>query len=155
MRRRLKHPLPVFCENIVANSLLGYYYLKAVKAEIPFSCACGIPKRLQISDSDLCVVLGNALENAVEACEALKQPNTRFLSAESRLLNGQLLIKIENSYNGFLKPKDGGYFSTKTGEFHGIGLRNIQKVVESYGGFIKTEHDGKVFTLMAAFPQPL
>lgn len=147
-------PLPVFCENIVANSVLGYYYLKAVKADIKFSCACGIPKRLQISDSDLCVVLGNALENAVEACGALEQPNARFLSAGSRILNGQLLIKIKNSYNGFLKLNDGGYSSTKAGEFHGIGLRNIQKVVESYGGFVKTEHDGKVFTLMAAFPNP-
>ena len=147
-------PLPVFCENIVANSMLGYYYLKAFKAEIEFSCSCAIPRQLSVSDSDLCVVLGNALENAVEACERLEKPNSRFLSAESRILNGQLLIKIENSYNGFLKLKSGGYTSTKDGEFHGLGLRNIQKVVESYGGFVKTEHDEKTFTLMAAFPIP-
>ena len=128
--------------------------MKAKKEEIAFNCACSIQRQLNVSDSDLCVVLGNALENAVEACEMMENTAARFISVESRVLNGQLLIKIENSYKGCLKLKDDGYFSTKSGEFHGIGLRNIHKVVENYGGFVKTEHNGKVFTLMAAFPNP-
>ncbi|AET69233.1 hypothetical protein Desor_3771 [Desulfosporosinus orientis DSM 765] len=147
-------PLPVFCENIVANSILGYYSLKAKEGGIPFHCACSIPRQLSISDSDLCVVLGNALENAIEACGNLDNPDARFLSAEARTINDQLLLKIENSYNGCLNIQDGGYLSTKNGEFHGIGLQNIKKVVEVCGGFVKTEHSGKVFTLMAAFPNP-
>jgi Signal transduction histidine kinase regulating citrate/malate metabolism len=145
-------PLPVFCENIVANSILGYYSLKAREGGIPFQCACSITKHPSVSDSDLCVVLSNALENAIDACRNLDNPDARFISAQARTINGQLLIKIENSYNGCLKVKDGGYLSTKSGEFHGIGLQNIKKVMETYGGFVKTEHNGTVFTLMAAFP---
>jgi sensor histidine kinase regulating citrate/malate metabolism len=98
--------------------------------------------------------LGNALENAIEACGNLDNASTRFISAEARIINGQLLLKIENSYNGCLKVKDDAYLSTKSGKFHGIGMQNIKKVVESYGGFVTTEHNGKVFTLMAAFPNP-
>jgi len=147
-------PLPVFCENVVANSILGYYYLKAKKSQISFNCACSIQRKLNVSDNDLCVVLGNALENAIEACGKLKNPTARFISVEARILNGQLLIKIENSYNGCLKLKNDGYFSTKSEESHGIGMQNMGKVVGTYGGFVKTEHNGEVFTLMAAFPNP-
>ena len=84
----------------------------------------------------------------------LNNPNMRFISAEARTLNGQLLIKIENSYDGRLKVKDDGYLSTKSGKFHGIGMQNIQKGVEAYGGFVKTQYSRTVFTIMAAFPSP-
>lgn len=144
-------PLPVYCENVVANSILGYYSLKAKKCDIKFRCVCAIPKQLSISDGDLCVVLGNALENAFEACEKLNRTDTRFISTEVRITGGQLLIKIENSYNGLLNQRDGHYRSVKSGQSHGIGLWNIQKVVDTYQGFLKTEHNGTMFTLMAAF----
>ncbi|MDP4092793.1 MAG: ATP-binding protein [Bacillota bacterium] len=147
-------PLPVFCENVVANSILGYYSLKAKEGAIPFQCACSIPRQLYVSDSDLCVVLGNALENALEACRNVHDPSSRFISAEARIVNSQLLIKIQNSFNGRLNIQDGVYLSTKSEKFHGIGMRNINKVVEAYGGFVKTEYIGTVFTLMAAFPNP-
>ncbi|HEX2927069.1 MAG TPA: ATP-binding protein [Ruminiclostridium sp.] len=162
-------PLPVFCENIVANSILGYYSLKAKESFIPFRCNCSIQKQLSVSDSDLCVVLGNAMENAIEACGKLDKPNERFISAESRTMNGQLLIQIENSYNGLMNIQDGRYLSTKSGEshgipsngtslhensFHGIGMQNINKVVQTYGGYINTKYDGKIFTIMVAFPNP-
>lgn len=145
-------PLPVFCEHIVANSILGYYSLKARENSVPFRCTCAIPKQLSVSDTDLCVVLGNGLENAIEANMRLDDLNTRFVSAEARIRNGQLLIKIENVYDGSLNMSGNDYLSTKSGAFHGIGLHNIQRVVETYGGYVKAEHTGRVFTLMAAFP---
>lgn len=146
-------PLPVFCENAVANSILGYYFLRLKERGIPLHCACRIPKQLSVSDSDLCVVLGNALENALEACGKLENPEARFVSVESRTANGQLLIKIANAYNGFLNQTDERYLTTKNDPYHGIGLQNIKKVVDAYKGFVKTEHNGTVFTLMAAFPE--
>lgn len=148
-------PLPVFCENIVANSILGYYSLRFKECSTPFHCACSIPKQLSVSDSDLCVVLGNALENALEACGKLEDPEARSVTAEARTVNGQLLIKIANAYNGTLNQRESRYLTTKDSPGHGIGLQNIQKVVDSYGGFVRKEHSETVFTLMAAFPEPL
>jgi Signal transduction histidine kinase regulating citrate/malate metabolism len=81
-------PLPVFCENIVANSILGYYSLKAKESGVLFRCAAGIQRQLSECDSDLCVVLGNALENALEAYGYLPNPNARFISTEARTVNG-------------------------------------------------------------------
>ena len=146
-------PLPVFCENIVANSILGYYFLRMKERGIELRCACQIPKQLSVSDSDLCVVLGNALENAMEACSKVENPEARFVSAEARTINGQLLVKITNAYNGILNQEDDRYLTTKSTPYHGIGLQNIEKVVNACRGFVKTEHNGKVFTLMAAFPE--
>lgn len=146
-------PLPVFCENVVANSILGYYFLQAKECGIPFHCTCSIPKQLVVSDSDLCIVLGNALENAMEACRRLENPEARFVSAEARAVNGQLLIKLANAYSGPLNHRDGRYLTTKNSPYHGMGLQNIKKVVDAYKGFVKMEHSGTVFTLMAAFPE--
>jgi Signal transduction histidine kinase regulating citrate/malate metabolism len=147
-------PLPVFCENIVANSILGYYFLQAKTRSVPLHCACVIPGQLPVDDSDLCVVLGNALENAIEACEKLPDTAMRFVRVETRPMGGQLLVKIENAYGGKLDIGENGYHSTKESRQHGMGLRNIRKVVEGCGGFLKTEHSETVFTLMAAFPLP-
>lgn len=146
-------PLQVFCENVVANSILGYYSLRLKERGISFHCTCRIPKELSVSDSDLCVVLGNALENAMEACGKLENLENRFILAEARTVNGQLLIKIANAYNGALNQRDSRYLTTKNGGYHGIGLQNIRRVVDAYGGFLRIEHSGTVFTLMAAFPE--
>lgn len=146
-------PLPVFCENIVANSILGYYSMRLKEHDITFRCTCQIPKQLSVSDSDICVVLGNALENAMEACEKLASPEARYIVAEARKMNDQFLIKVTNAYNGVVNQQDGNYISAKEGGFHGLGLNNIKKVVNTYGGFVKTEHSGRVFTLMVAFKE--
>jgi hypothetical protein len=148
-------PLPIFCDNAVANSILGYYSLLAKKSGIKFYCTCSIGRKLSISDSDLCIVLGNAVENAIEACEKLDIQQDRFVSVQARTINNQFLIKIENSFNGCLNVQNGSYISTKSEKSHGLGMKNIKRVVEANGGFIKTEYDRRLFTLMVAFPNVL
>lgn len=146
-------PLPVFCANVVANSILGFYALRFKEQDIPFQCTCPIPKELSVSDSDLCVVLGNALENALEACKKMEAMEARSVSAEARTVNGELLIKITNTYDGTVNQVDDRYLTTKEAPSHGIGLKNMKRVLEACGGYIKTEHSPTVFTVMAAFPE--
>ncbi len=146
-------PLPVFCENVVANSIIGYYSLRFKKQSISFRCFCQIPTQLPISDSDLCIVLGNGLENAMEACEKQGIHQNRYVSVEARSVNNQFLIKIENTYNGIVNQIDDDRFlSTKGGASHGLGLQNIKKVVNAAEGIIKIEHNAQTFTLMVALP---
>jgi len=145
--------LPVFCEHTIANSIIGYYYLRAKEYGISFESQSDICGQTSMSDSDLCIVLGNALENAIYACRQMDPLETRFVSIESRKMKGQRLIKVTNSYNGCLEINNGRYISSKGGNLHGLGIRNIEKVVEVYGGFVKIEHNEKVFTLMTAVPE--
>jgi len=144
--------LPVFCENTIANSIIGYYYLRAKEYEIPFESQCNISEQNPLSDSNLCIVLGNALENAVCACRLMDASKTRFVSIESRTMKNQWLIKVKNSYNGELEIKEGHYVSSKTEGSHGLGIGNIEKVVGAYGGFVEIEHNEEMFTLMVAVP---
>ncbi|MEI7883837.1 MAG: GHKL domain-containing protein [Clostridia bacterium] len=145
--------LPIFCEHQVANSIIGYYYLQAKKAEITIESKCKLDKISFMSDSDICIILGNGLENALEACKQMPLAENRFVSLEIATVSKQLLFKIRNSYCGGLEINNGRYISSKQDESHGLGIRNIEKIVEAYGGFIKIEHDDKEFMLFGAIPE--
>jgi hypothetical protein len=143
--------IPVFCEHTVVNSLIGYYYLKAKEEGIIFESKCCVDGPISLGDIDLCIVLGNALDNAVYACKQIDRSKNPFILVESKVLQGQCLMKISNSYEGKVRVKNGRYLSSKSG--HGLGISNIEKVIESYKGYTKIEHDGSIFTLMAAIPE--
>jgi len=145
--------LSVFCENAIANSIIGYYYLRAKEFGISFESRCNIGRQSLMSDSDLCIVLGNALENAVYACRRMENSDRRFVSIEVAIVKKQRLIKVENSYNGCIEVRGGRFVSTKGEKSHGLGIGNIEKVMASYNGFINIEYDEKEFTLNAAFPE--
>ena len=145
--------LPVFCENAVANSIIGYYYLRAKESGIHYEIMCRIDNTVVVRDSDLCILLGNALENAIDACRKMDQTVIRLISMEAGSKNGQFLLKFRNTYCDKLDIRGGQYLSSKEEKSHGLGIKNMEKVVESYGGFIKIEHDQKEFTLMAAIPE--
>ncbi|MDD3415576.1 MAG: ATP-binding protein [Lachnospiraceae bacterium] len=147
--------LPVFCEHTICNSIIGYYYLRAKENGILLESHCNIAKETVMSDSDFCIVLGNALDNAVYACTQIDSSQPRFVLINSESLKGQRLIKVINSYGGELKIKDGKYITMKDGNSHGFGIHNMRKVVESYGGFIKLEHNDNSFTFMAAIPEEI
>jgi sensor histidine kinase regulating citrate/malate metabolism len=144
--------LPVFCEHIIGNSIIGYYYLRAKEYGILFESKCYIPAQTIMSDSDLCIVLGNALDNAVCACNQIETTGPKYVSIEISEMKGQRLIQVANSYQGDLITEDGRYVSTKGGNSHGFGIQNITKVIEAYGGFVKIETKENVFTLRGAIP---
>jgi len=144
--------LPVFCENVVANSIIGYNYLKAGRYGIPFTSRCSIGREFAMSDSDLCILLGNALENAIDACSKMENTDQKFVSVDAETIKGQWLLKVRNSHEGILVIEDGRYVSSKGGKSHGLGIPNIKRVVEQYEGVVRIDHTENEFTLMAAIP---
>jgi len=150
--KTITEQLPVFCRNVVANSIIGYCYLRAKKYGIPFVSRCDIDRQITLNDSDLCIVLGNALENAIDACRLMDDTKVKFISIEAETTQGKWLFKVRNSYNGILEIKDGRYVSSKGGKSHGLGIPNIERVVEQYGGVVIIEHTDEVFAFMAALP---
>lgn len=142
--------LPLFCNHSVANSIIGYYYIQAKREDISFESRCILDEKLSLPDSDLCIILGNALDNAITACKHMKPAQKRFISITSRSMNRYFLIQVSNSYNGQLEMKGGRLVSTKEEGSHGYGISNIKRVAEAYGGYVKIEHDGAIFTLTAA-----
>ncbi|MDD6037344.1 MAG: GHKL domain-containing protein [bacterium] len=131
-----------YCENETANLILSAFDGRAQKAGIQMNVRGAIPSFITVSDSDLCVLLSNALENALHACEPLAAAkenciiDVQFYYKESRLF-----LQIENPCGDQIPFENGVPVSHEPG--HGIGVKSICAIVERYGGiytFLKNDH---------------
>ena len=133
--------------NLAIDAVLNYKYVNAVEKRIRMELELKIPDVLPYKSSDLCIVLGNLLDNAMEATEKLENEKDIFV----RLLyqKEKLLIKIQNPYTGDLKKdRTGNYISEKKDrENHGIGLKSVRKVVEKYEGVMEIHTEDQIFEI--------
>ncbi len=115
------------------------------------------PEGLKIHGYDIAVILGNALDNAIEACARLKGKEKEkegraelFIRLSSYFRGKLIFIRVENSFDGKLDLREGAEFP-QTGKaekrLHGIGLTNIRYTAEKYHGAVDWQADGGVFTL--------
>lgn len=134
--------------NDTIDSLINYKYSVAKSKNIEFSIDLKIPIKIDFSNADLCVILGNALDNAIEATCKLKEEE-RFVKVAIHYIQNNLSIGIINSFDGELKRESTGKLLTTKPDVsdHGIGLRSIQKAVEKYDGILQIDPKGQTFTL--------
>lgn len=131
----------------VLNSKLG-----VVKARgIPVNAKAIVPKELPVSEVDLCVILGNLLDNAIEACEKEDQEEKRFIRVYIDILKEQLYIYVANSMTNEIRKLGGNYLTTKQGG-HGFGLLRMDKIVERYQGYLNRQHEEGVFVTEIMLP---
>lgn len=145
-----EEPIEVYCEHVIANSIIGYYHLKAKEKQINLSVKTVIPPNLSIEDAELCIILGNALENAIEASEQIEDINKRWISLEANVIDGQFLIKVMNCHQNNVTVKEGKLISTKNALDHGFGLTNIRRSVDCYNGYLNITSEESTFSLMVA-----
>lgn len=131
--------------NMEIDSLLNLMLDKATKELRKVDYLVQVPKDFNIKTFDLNIIIGNLLENAIDAAlESDKKTLTVHLYYES----GILYINIKNSYNGELKKEKGKYISTKEKQNkHGIGLENVKKVVHRYNGTLKIDDLDNIFNI--------
>ncbi|MPM85063.1 hypothetical protein SDC9_132140 [bioreactor metagenome] len=113
--------------------------MHGIKSEISLK----VPDKLNIRPFDLSVVLGNLLDNAIEAAAKAEE---KVVRVNAELERNVLYINIANSFDGKLNYKDGKLDSTKTdNEKHGIGLNSVMKSVENYNGTMSIHHSDNMF----------
>lgn len=132
-----------YCGNYALNALLVYHGDCASKNEVDFHAEVEYPDGVSIQDTDAVVLLGNLLENAVEACMR-QQEGKRFLDFHMKSLQGLLVITLDNSFSHHIHISNGEFLSSKTG-CAGIGTASIKKIVEKYNGTIAYSHENHVF----------
>lgn len=123
----------VFCKNEAINLIFSAYEERAKVHDIPIKIRAGLPQNISISESDLCVLLSNALENALYACRRLKEKDicgTIEVSAFEK--NGRLCFLIVNSCDEDVIFDNGIPVTTNPG--HGIGVLSICALVERHHG---------------------
>lgn len=103
------------------------------------------PHNTNIRSVDLTTILGNLLDNALEAAETAPD-SLRFLNLTVRRINAMLIIKVENGYGEAPTQKDENLLTSKTDKaFHGWGLKSVQTAAERYDGTINTEYKDGIF----------
>lgn len=132
-----------FCENIAVNSVISHYESICRKKNIITKIDLVVPEfNKQISDSNLAIIFGNLLENAIEACE--KVEDKKFVNLKSILRYDMLIITMDNSFDGEMMMKNGKFYSSKRDDF-GIGLSSITDIAKKCGGDAVFERNGYVF----------
>ena len=135
---------PTLCANPAVDALAGHYDLEARQREIPIEWKLELPRMLPLPEADLCMMLGNLLENALHASQKLA-PEQRQVRVLARMLSPAMLgMVVENRYDGVLNQQGKTLHSTKH-EGPGIGLVSIETAVRKYDGRLTVETKGNVF----------
>ncbi|MBQ9836611.1 MAG: GHKL domain-containing protein [Oscillospiraceae bacterium] len=138
-----------YCENEAVNLLCSSFAEKAERMGVTLTMEVSLPKALPISDTELCSVVSNGLENALHAVEALDK-NRRWVQFSCRIRNNNLLLEIKNPYKGKIRMQDGVPVSVQ--ENHGYGCHSIQTIARQNRGHCLFSPENGVFTLRVALP---
>lgn len=137
--------------NLQLDSILNAKLAIAEKGQIRIHCDASIPPQLHVSDLDLCVILGNLLDNAIESCRKIKDPDERFIRVYIGILKKQLYISITNATSETVKQRTNHYFTTKRGD-HGHGLKRVDQVVKKYDGYLNRQNEPGIFATEIVLP---
>lgn len=137
--------------NVSLDAILNSKLSIAEKENIEVNCKAQIGRNLKVEDIDLCVIMGNLIDNAVESCRKMTETDRRFLRIYICMRKQQLYIAVTNSTGEVIRKLDAEYISNKRGD-HGHGLRRIDLVVEKYNGYIRRANEPGVFSTEIMLP---
>ena len=122
----------LFCENETVNLILSAYSSKAEQSGIQLEIEAKLPDSLPFSDTELCSLLSNALENAIHACEKITDGKQRQIKLRVYSKNNKLCIDIRNRYETEPDFQQGLPVSEEPG--HGFGTKSMAWIVEKHSG---------------------
>jgi len=136
--------------NVMLDAIVNSKLSLARNRDIQINAKAAVPETLSVSPVELCVVIGNLMDNALEACEKL-QPEKRFIRLYIGVLKGQLYLSVTNSAAGF-KRRGKEYLSTKDSASHGFGLLRVDRIVKKYSGYVNRQSEEGVFATEIMLP---
>ena len=138
--------------NAMADAILNSKISLARAKHIRVQADASIPVALRLSELDLCVILGNLFDNAIEASLALPEEK-RLIRVYMDMKGPQLYISFTNFTAEGKQKKSGGRFHSTKGEGHGFGLVRIDAIVERLGGYLSRNSEDGAFTTEILLPQ--
>jgi len=136
------------CNNLLLNTLLSSKINLAKQYEINYTWDISVPEKLPFDDTDLCVLIGNALDNAFDAC---LQTNiiSKFVSISIKYKSDGLFCCYQNSFSHKLITLQNHFFASTKPDIlnHGYGLSSIRRIVNKYNGLIDIETTENLFVL--------
>ena len=138
--------------NRMADAILSSKLSLAKSKGVPVIIDAHIPVELTISPIDLCIIVGNLFDNAIEASLLLPEAD-RMIRIYMEMKLTQLYMSFTNFTAGKKQQKLGQRFPSSKGSGHGFGLRRVDAVVERLGGYINRNSEDGAFTTEILLPQ--
>ncbi len=144
-------PSDSYSANPVINSIVGRYLNEAKAAGIAVNTDIRNTDKVVLRDDELCVLLTNMLENALEACMKMPEQSERFIRFKLRASEEHLIVNCENSTDTPVNvDPDGNSFTTKADpKHHGFGLPVMRQIVKAHNGQLTVDCSDGVFSLRA------
>lgn len=127
-----------FCENTAANAVLLYFAQQAKNNGIDYIVKADIPNDIFVSDTDISVLFGNMLENALDACIAEKDDCRKIIICAG-LTGSSFCITVDNTFTGALKFTNEGVLVSTKHKGLGLGTQSVKSIAEHYGGICRFE----------------
>lgn len=138
--------------NVGLDAILSSKVSIARKNNIEVNCTAKVPQDLKVSDVHLCAIVGNLLDNAIEACEKITEGTApRFIRIYIGLFKSQLYISVSNATCEKHRRRLSELVTSKLGE-HGFGLRRIDKLAEKYDGYVNRKNEPGIFATEVMLP---
>lgn len=141
--------LTVKTGNVMADAILNSKLSLARTKEIKLNVTAQIPDKLPISDTEFCVIFGNLMDNAIEACDKLADREGRFIRVYIGMFKKEFYISISNST---CQTKRISKYITEKGPGHGFGLYRIDKIVKKHHGYLNRKNEPGVFVTELMLP---
>ncbi len=135
------------CGNDIIDAVINCSAAEAARSHIDFQYNVELSSSLsQISPIDLCAVLGNQVENALDACRKIPDSQRRFIQVSIRQNKSFVVIQVINSAYRNPFTADGRLLTNKEEpQFHGLGLKSIQDTVDKYNGYLTNSYEDHQF----------
>ena len=140
-----------YCRNMAVDAVIHFYAGELRQRGISFEYDMMLPQNIGISDTDLCKIYGNLLENAVDAVKEQPPESHPYVKVLTKIKNKKLLIEISNPYSNEIQRKDNGFYSTKHDGF-GIGTASVTEVVQRIGGYVAFSTEESIFKVNIFLP---
>ncbi len=136
----------IYCEHFAANALFSYYSRQAEEEGVQYAVRCNIASELGISDKDLTIILGNLLENAMNACRRV-QDQEQLIRVLGRYEDAGLLLRIENTALSAPSADAAGRYRSTSHAGYGTGIESVETIVQKYNGTMRMDFNGGIVSI--------
>lgn len=138
--------------HVIINAILNTKYQESINKHVVFVFKVNDLSKIQIEDEDLVVILANLLNNAIEACEKCEEK--RVIKFKFMIEDELVILSVRNTYNQPLVYDNNEIKTSKTvmPDEHGVGIKNVIRIVEKYRGEYVVENNEKEFYFSIVIP---
>ena len=146
----------LYTSNLVVNAILQDAAGRARAAGVSFRVTALVPEELPFPDEDLCALPMNLLDNALEGAARTPEGRERSILFRARIFKGFLVLRCENTFDGYVKTDVQGRLLTIKDEpsSHGFGMAQMRSVAHKYHARLDVDYNGQRFTVQTALQLP-